>query len=151
MTRPRIWWRIRVGIAALWLFFGGLGTLAGAGIFILGTVSIKTDKTEGPGIAMVVGALLFVVALLVLGVGLLLRHPRSTAAERILRFVYAGLWIGLVSIGLLELGSGDPSGWLYLAATLFVTGALLVSWQHLAASKRAPGGEVPGPSNREDG
>lgn len=72
-------------------------------------------------------------------------HPRSTATKPILLFLYAALWIGLVIAGLVELGRGDPSGWLYLAAALVVTGALWFWGRRLAASRRARGGESPGP------
>ncbi len=79
--RPRIWWQLRVGIAALGIVFGGLGALAGVAILVLGILSTPTATTEGPGITIVMGLLVLVVALPLFGIGWLLRPRRHSTVQ----------------------------------------------------------------------
>ena len=73
--------QVRTAIAQLFMFLGGLGAFVGAAMFIIGLLRATIGANEGGAMQAGAGIVILVVALPVLGVGLLLR-PRRCPAPR---------------------------------------------------------------------
>ena len=69
---------VRLAIATIAIFLGGLGTAAGTAMFIIGLIRATIGANEGGAMQAGGGMVLLIVALPVLAVGLLLRR-RGTA------------------------------------------------------------------------
>jgi hypothetical protein len=70
--------QVRLAIAQLVMLLGGLGSIAGAAMIIIGWIRASIDGNEGGAMQAAGGIVLLVPALVILGVGLLLRPRRGT-------------------------------------------------------------------------